>query len=131
MQRAYHSRSSKIGALWAFTLIELLVVIAIIAILAAMLLPALAQAKEAAKKIQCLNDARTLGLSVTMYVDDSESHFPPRRLDPFWPTRIYDGFKDLKVMVCPDDGPNLPPTLGINMGSTNPPDIAPRSYIMN
>jgi prepilin-type N-terminal cleavage/methylation domain-containing protein/prepilin-type processing-associated H-X9-DG protein len=55
----------------AFTLIELLVVIAVVAVLASLLLPALARSKDSARRIQCINNIRQLGLASLMYWEDN------------------------------------------------------------
>ncbi|GIV18336.1 MAG: hypothetical protein KatS3mg023_0087 [Armatimonadota bacterium] len=112
----------------AFTLIELLVVIAIIAILAAILFPVFAQAREQARKTQCLSNAKQIGLASMMYAQDYDETLPetgwvgpcsaPQSqgcrvdtsgADSYWsgvfafPLAIMPYQKNYQILVCPSD----------------------------
>jgi len=94
-----------------FTLIELLVVIAIIGILAAILLPALARAREAARRASCANNLKQWGLVFKMYANESHGKFPPQQTRDYgngWllelplGTAVYPEYiSDVNIWFCP------------------------------
>ena len=104
----------------AFTLIELLVVIAIIAVLAALLLPALAQAKEKGRQRYCVNSVRQQALAAFMYADDFQQLLPPvactnatgEEVD--WPELLDPYLKQNGIHICPTDRDARMNSYGLN-----------------
>jgi prepilin-type N-terminal cleavage/methylation domain-containing protein len=123
-----------------FTLIELLVVIAIIAILAALLMPALAKAKETGRRAICKSNMRQMAMGLLMYANDNQGSFPPAQSHLAWvPMYVYQYLvssirMSTNSLECPDYVNFVDPSFAGSPGmvyvdtSANPPLRARLGY---
>ena len=115
-----------------FTLIELLVVIAIIAILAAILFPAFAKAREAARRTSCASNIRQISLGLQQYAQLNDERLPGR--DAYgqnWRRAVYSFVKDANLFRCPSNPNSNTENITINRNGAAVTIPLSRSYAPN
>jgi prepilin-type N-terminal cleavage/methylation domain-containing protein/prepilin-type processing-associated H-X9-DG protein len=120
-------RRSPVGG---FTLIELLVVIAIIAVLIALLLPAVQSAREAARRSQCVNNMKQIGLGISHY-ESSQSSYPPGAIhyqeSPYDCTQVSRGFSMFLLIMPLMEQQNIFNSINLALPTGNVPPVAQQS----
>lgn len=115
-----HRQAPLLRCRLAFTLIELLVVISILSLLMALLLPALARAKEAGRATACLSNLRQAGVAIQLYVQDNNNRLPFMRDRSLTTSNDLPGpdvvlsnyLGNVRVLRCPSDNKQLFETTG-------------------
>lgn len=138
-------RASSAKTRRGFTLIELLVVIAIIAILAAILFPAFAKAREAARRSSCSSNLKQIGIGMMQYTQEYDEKYPLARYyiaagnETNWGQRLQPYLKSTDLFKCPSNPDNgnimgygvSPDNPGISAGFPQGVRQIPVSYAMN
>jgi prepilin-type N-terminal cleavage/methylation domain-containing protein/prepilin-type processing-associated H-X9-DG protein len=117
----------------AFTLVELMMVVAVIGVLAAIMLPAMAAAREAARRKSCISNLKQVGLALHIYAEENANKFPPtddqHLVLMFEGSMMYPEYiSDAMLLACPSD-PEYQPATNFTLQQTHPEDGTRRGTV--
>ena len=109
MKRSADTRQGSPSARYGFTVIELLIVIAIIGVLLAITIPAVQKAREAARRTECANNLKQMGLAMHQFLQTHKNQFPKSShgtsdLESTWIYTLAPFMENVdKIRICPED----------------------------